>query len=202
MKEVKYYRFTCGVIAIIVIIVLACYINSCNEDIKNILGNILAGLITWEAIAILSNLKNKYLYENTKKIKQYQEQINKSQEIILTQINLQTKAQITIVELIGLYTEIYNNLKIYYEIKDINIKKSISKLNKDWKEIDKEITRKIQDLSKKIMQENSISLNNYKKVYQRNLANFIWNIHSLQESLKKDIDYIIDDTEKLSKSVI
>ena len=52
------------------------------------------------------------------------------------------------------------------------------------------------------MQENSISLDNYKRIYQRNLANFIWNIHSLQESLKKDWYSIIDDTEKLSKSII
>ena len=201
MKKIK-YRITFIGITLIAIVVFIIYINICNGEIKNILGNIFAGLITGEVIAILSNLKNKYLYENTKRIKHYQEQINKSQDIILTQINLQTKEKITIVELIDLYTEIYNNLKIYYEIEDIKIKECINNINKDWIEIDKEITKIIEDLSTKMMQENSISLDNYKRIYQSNLANFIWNIHSLQESLKKDLYSIIDDTEKLSKSII
>ena len=120
----------------------------------------------------------------------------------MKQINLQTKEQITISELIVLYKDIYNNVKNYYEIEDTNIKECISKLNKDWKKINMEITEKIENLSKKIMQENSISLDIYRKTYQRNLAVFISDIHFLKEFLKKDLVNIIDDTENLSKSII
>ena len=56
------YKLTFIGIAVIAIGVLIVYTKICNEEVKNILGNIFAGLITGEIIAILSNLKNKYIY--------------------------------------------------------------------------------------------------------------------------------------------
>lgn len=197
----KLYNIAYIILIILLFVVLILYINIENNDVKNIMGNIFAGLITGLVIALLSNLKNKYLNENTKKIKNYQELLDESQTIIVTQINLQAKSQITIVELIYLYSDIYNNINSYHEIDEKNIKEGFNKIKHKWEDIDKNINETIGSLSE-MMYEDSISIDRYKTDYQRELGGFITDIHMLKMHLKRDLDIIINDTERLSKSII
>lgn len=197
----KRYIITYLLLVLLSAIALILYIKIENENIQNIFGNISAGMITGLIIAILSNIKNKYIYENTMKMKKYQSIIDKSHNIIITQINLQTKSEITVLELIYLYSDIYNNIKDYYEIEEKNIKIGFNKTKYKWEEIDINTNKRIAELSD-IMYENIMSIDKYKSEYQLELGEIIADMHILQIYLKKDLEFIVNDTEKLSKSII
>lgn len=185
----------------LMILTLIAYFCFDYEEIKNLLGNIFAGLITGLIIAILTNIKNKYIFENTKEIEMYKDILNKSKIIIKEQVNLQNKEEIPILELINLFADIHNELEECYNIV-CNSKNELFKLEKfNWKEISKMCTDKIGELSDEVHEIN-ISFAKYKEDYQKDLSSLIVYLHKFNLIIAKRLKDVINDTESLNKSII
>lgn len=193
----KRYKIIFIIFSLLTIITLIAYCIVTNVDIKNILGNIFAGLITGIVMSILSNIKNKYIEEKMKKIRKYQELLSDSQKDIITQINLQKKEKISISELLELYSNIYNYYREVNEINSINVKEIIEKIKFKYDILG----HRIFDLSNKMM-DSDISLNEYRIRYQAELAVSIKNMNLINIEIEKELENIMADTERLLKSII
>ena len=196
----SYRKLYCSIV-FVTIVLLIVYIKICNETIKNILGNISAGMISGLMIAFLSNMKNKYIYEIHKEKDEYNTIIEISNSILISQININKKQEVTALELMNIYVDIKNNILDYFEVKGLNIELATSRLNYNKDSFEKGIDERIEKLSKLIYDE-IISKEKYRKMYQSELARYLTDIHNLQIALKRDLKLKSRDLEELYKSII
>ena len=185
------------IVAIMLIMLIMYFAIKCDE-IKNLVGNIFAGLVTGLVLAILSNKRNAQIKVEKKKLKLYCNimkditdfEIKLSKILVEETINKNDLIQI-LVSITRFYTEFSN-------IKEKNVNMIIDPLNI---ETEKE---EIMNLLSKISNEekNSISKERFNNLYKNSILKCQINNSNLCNFLKIDIENIDKEKEKLETGII
>lgn len=184
-------------VAIMLIMLIMYFAIKCDE-IKNLVGNIFAGLVSGLVLAILSNKRNAQIKVEKKKLKLYCNimkditdfEIKLSKILVEETINKNDLIQI-LVSITRFYTEFSN-------IKEKNVNMIIDPLNI---ETEKE---EIMNLLSKISNEekNSISKERFNNLYKNSILKCQINNSNLCNFLKIDIENIDKEKEKLETGII
>ncbi len=169
------------------------------EDIKNLIGNILAGLITGLVLALLSNKRNSEIYINEEKISQYSEIIKRKNKINRKLVDILDNDNIDIRDLINVFVDfeqLYSDFNNVDEEKIKVIKKDIN-----FEDNEKEIFVLIGKLASKIS-ENTITQDEFEKFYERYIRKYQIEIINLSQCMNENLEIINKNKENLKKGII
>ncbi|MCI8362174.1 MAG: hypothetical protein HFJ41_03435 [Clostridia bacterium] len=170
-----------------------------SEDIKNLVGNILAGLITGLVLALLSNKRNSEIYINEEKISQYSEIIKRKNKLNRKLVDILDNDNIDIRDLINVFVDfeqLYSDFNNVDEEKIKVIKKDIN-----FEDNEKEIFLLIGKLASKIL-ENTITRDEFEKFYERYIRKYQIEIINLSQCINENLEIINKNKENLKKGII
>ena len=128
---VKKYITAILILLISIIVSLYFYMVTTNEIIRTLLGNTCVGLFTGFFVLIITNLKNSFIYQNNRKIKELRDIIDKSRDYEIKILNFKGMKEVPVIELIyiyadlaSLFTDINNYDNNYYDKNKLNCKKN------------------------------------------------------------------------------
>lgn len=163
--------------------------------IANVFCNMSIGFFTGFIILIITNQKNKYVYQNNLKIEKIKKIITEIRNYEIKIIKLPELGKIGILELTDIY---YDLLYLLESIKDININYFE---NYNFKELVDDYNSCIAKLSK-ITNKLCIGVDEYKMHYEEDLAKKMRIMYTLGYMMKKDLDEMEKDNSELNSTIL
>lgn len=194
---VKKYITAILILLISIIVSLYFYMVTTNEIIRTLLGNTCVGLFTGFFVLIITNLKNSFIYQNNRKIKELRDIIDKSRDYEIKILNFKGMKEVPVIELIyiyadlaSLFTDINNYDNNYYDKNKLNCKKIVDNCN-----------NKLGELSD-MMYIVNVENKRYIKEFDGDLSSKMVKLFKLRRDLQIDLKNIEKETEKLYKIII
>jgi len=165
--------------------------------VSTIFANMSVGLITGFIILIITNLKNSLIYQNTNRINELRDMIDKSRDYEIKVLNFKNLKEVPIIQLIYIYADLAN---LFNEINNYN--EEFYNINKyECKRIVNECDEMQGKLSE-IMSEVNINQQKYDKEIDWDLSKKILVIFKLRRNLQSELKLLEQETQKLYKSII
>ena len=191
------------IIIIIIIAMIVCWFMywDCTESKKeNLLGNSFVGLLTGLIIAILGNIKNRILINKNKTIDLYSNLFQNGNKIYKDIYLFDIYEYIDDIQIWNFYCRLYEffnecnkiNLPTFNKIKE-NVK--ITKLIEN-------IHIKIEDMRKKIENENFYGKEQYAKIFKNEIHSYNKSIKMLLIGLQEEKELVNEKKETLQKSIL
>lgn len=194
----KYKNMYMIIFALMLIQMVLFFTIKC-EDIKNLAGNILAGLITGLVLALLSNKRNSEIYIYEEKIAEYGRIIKKKNNLDIKIDNIVNNENVDIRNLINVFVDFK---QLYDDFSNINEEKiNIIKEDINFKDNEKRILILIGELASRISQ-NSITQNEFKNFYERDIVKYKIEICNLSRFMNEDLEIINKNKENLKTGII